>query len=85
MTEWFQERYVSRQEHQEAVDYYRKLVASLQVTVCELRSKLDTPDVPPDMAPSRSQLRGPKRQRDPLASGATIIHYDFRGARSEKS
>lgn len=41
MVEWFQERYVSREEHQNVVAYYKKLVVQLHGTVLELRSQLD--------------------------------------------
>lgn len=38
MTEWFQERYISRVEHDEIVAYYAKLVAHLYRQVTELRA-----------------------------------------------
>jgi hypothetical protein len=41
MTQWFQERYISRGEHQEIVEYYRKLVAHLHHTVRDLRAQVD--------------------------------------------
>ena len=41
MVEWFDERYISRDEHQQVVDYYRKLVAQLYGTVRTLRMQVD--------------------------------------------
>lgn len=38
MTQWFQERYISREEHQQSIVYYTKLVAQLYRQVCELRA-----------------------------------------------
>ena len=38
MTQWFQERFISRDQHQQIVDYYRKMVAHLQHQVCQLRA-----------------------------------------------
>jgi hypothetical protein len=38
MTQWFQERYISREEHQQSIAYYTKLVAQLYRQVCELRA-----------------------------------------------
>jgi hypothetical protein len=38
MTQWFQERYISREEHQQSITYYTKLVARLYRQVCELRA-----------------------------------------------
>jgi hypothetical protein len=42
MVEWFHERYISRAEHQEIVDYYKKLVVQLHRKVSELRAHIDT-------------------------------------------
>lgn len=41
MSEWFQERYISRHEHEAVVEYYRSLVAQLHCKVCELRNQVD--------------------------------------------
>lgn len=38
MLQSFQERYISREEHQKVVQYYTKLVANLYRQVCELRA-----------------------------------------------
>lgn len=38
MTQSFQERYISREEHQQSIAYYTKLVARLYRQVCELRA-----------------------------------------------
>ena len=41
MVEWFHERYISRAEHLEIVDYYKKLVVQLHRKVSELRAHID--------------------------------------------
>jgi len=41
MVQWFRERYVSREEHQQVVDYYRKLVAQLYGNVRDLRALVE--------------------------------------------
>jgi hypothetical protein len=38
MNQWFQERYISREEHQQSIAYYTKLVAQLYRQVCALRA-----------------------------------------------
>lgn len=49
MVQWFQERYISREEHQRVVDYYRKLVAQLYGNVCDLRAlaEMQVAEIPP--------------------------------------
>lgn len=42
MVEWFHERYIARAEHQEIVDYYKKLVVQLHRKVSELREQIDS-------------------------------------------
>jgi hypothetical protein len=42
MAEWFHERYISRAEHQQIVDYYKKLVVQLHRKVKELRVLVDS-------------------------------------------
>ncbi|MBR0555541.1 hypothetical protein J5J10_07590 [Ciceribacter sp. L1K23] len=37
MTEWLNERYISRDEHQKIVAYYKKLVSQLYSTIRDLR------------------------------------------------
>ena len=44
MSEWFQERYISREEHQRSIVYYTKLVARLYRQVCELRAAKVDPE-----------------------------------------
>jgi len=41
MTEWFDQRYISREEHDQVVAYYRKQVAQLYEKLCELRTVVD--------------------------------------------
>jgi large subunit ribosomal protein L14 len=43
MVQWFQERYIAREEHQRIVDYYRKLVAQLHGNVRDLRARAAAP------------------------------------------
>jgi len=42
MVEWFHERYIARTEHEQVVDYYKKLVVQLHRKVSELRAHIDT-------------------------------------------
>jgi hypothetical protein len=44
MTQWFQERYISREEHEQSITYYTKLVARLYRQVCELRAAQVDPE-----------------------------------------
>ncbi|UVC10650.1 hypothetical protein IHQ71_08725 [Rhizobium sp. TH2] len=44
MTQWFQERYISREEHQQSIAYYTRLVAQLYRQVCELRAARVDPE-----------------------------------------
>ena len=43
MTQWLNERYISRVEHQKVVAYYKKLVVQLHGKVRELQAQAETP------------------------------------------
>ena len=43
MTQWLNERYISRVEHQKVVAYYKKLVVQLHGKVRELQAQTETP------------------------------------------
>jgi hypothetical protein len=64
MAKFFSDRYMSREEHQEIVAYYRKLVAELHCKVQALRKEAEGPadmgEVLRDREPAATQnLRGP--------------------------
>jgi len=72
MAEWFDERYISREEHQQIVDYYRKLVASLQHSLCTAqRAEVRFADIVVD----EEAVEG--TQREGTVRG-NVIHVDFR-------
>jgi len=78
MVEWFHERYISRTEHQEIVDYYKKLVVQLHRKVCELRAHVDIAVDAAEMAghqPARRVPPGPAAQPD---YGGNVISFDTR-------
>ena len=89
MIEWFDERYISRGEHQQVVDYYRKLVAQLYRQVCTLRA------TQVDARALDSIIEHSKRmaEREIRRSGETtpnrhednVIHVDFRRGSSRPS
>ncbi len=70
MVQWFRERYVSREEHQQVVDYYRKLVAQLYGNVRDLRAlveaqRADTSQTTEQPAgASTEQAEIPQQKRD---------------------
>jgi hypothetical protein len=88
MTQWFQERYISREEHQQSIAYYTKLVAQLYRQVCELRAAHVDPEAIDAMieenrrkaeAEIRRHMRPSARRQD-----GNVISVDFqRGAKME--
>jgi DNA mismatch repair ATPase MutS len=90
MTQWLHDRYISRQEHQQIVEYYRKLVGNLQHTICELKTKVDTYNLEKfdefveqvgreaEMERVKAQ---PVKRSHPLERTGNIIEYDFRNRR----
>lgn len=77
MVEWFQERYITRDEHQSIIAYYRKLVAQLHGNVRELRAQIllltDDTVVPEDPMAQEQAVATPRLRRD-----GNVIHFDFR-------
>ncbi|MBB3590902.1 hypothetical protein FHX08_001246 [Rhizobium sp. BK529] len=75
MIQWFEERYISREEHQRIVDYYRKLVAQLYGTVRDLRTAGEMQKAP---IPAAAKEPGdiPPAGQDP--AGLNVITVDFR-------
>lgn len=78
MTEWFDQRYISRDEHRKVVDYYRKQVARLYRDVCELRVLTAV-----QAAANAEGHHEPKADQPPRRFGQgdrrdNVICYDFR-------
>lgn len=78
MAEWFDERYISRIEHQQIVEYYKKVVVQLHRKVKELRAIVDAR--PPDFA--LMDGLGPARQAPrvggmpPGGYGGNVISFE---------
>jgi hypothetical protein len=72
MTEWFDQRYISRDEHRQIVDYYRKQVARLYHELSELRSGMEA---------LGSRETAPRPLPRQAADGDNIIRLDFRRRR----
>ncbi len=71
MVQWFRERYVSREEHQQVVDYYRKLVAQLYGNVRDLRALVEAQraDIPQTM----EQSAGAEQPAEASTESAEIL------------
>ena len=69
MTEWFDQRYISRDEHQQIVDYYRKQVARLYHELSELRSGMEA-------CGRKEPLARPVPRQ--MADGDNVIRVNFR-------
>lgn len=69
MTEWFDQRYISRDEHQQIVDYYRKQVARLYHELSELRSGMEAQGRKDTVERALPQQ---------AADGDNVIRLDFR-------
>jgi hypothetical protein len=85
MSQGFKDRYILRSEHQEIVDFYRKLVAQLHVKVCEARSHVDAQSL--DQAIDHAQRLTERREaRAALTDRGNVIRIDFRrqGAASDR-
>lgn len=82
MIEWLHERYISRDEHQQVVDYYTKLVAQLYREVCALRAaQVDAQALDSMIELSRRKAeREIRRTKEPAPSrhGDNVIRVDFR-------
>jgi hypothetical protein len=78
MVEWFHERYIARAEHQEIVDYYKKLVVQLHRKVCELRTHVDIAVAAAELAgqqPGSGSSSGPTPQQH---YGGNVISFETR-------
>lgn len=71
--QWFGERYISREEHQEIVAYYRKLVASLQCKIRDLREKPIAPATAVECLPKPEPV-----ETSPVLNSANVVRVDFR-------
>lgn len=86
MVEWFQERYISRDEHQQIVEYYRKLVAQLYCQVCELRATgVDAHAIDSIVEHSKRLAERDARRSRESSSGeqGNVISVDFRRRRAD--
>lgn len=73
MPNLFNERYISREEHQEIVAYYKKLVAELHCKVQVLRKAAEA------STDLRQALRTPVTEPTPrTAYVSNVINVDFR-------
>jgi hypothetical protein len=75
MTEWFNQRYVSRNEHQQVVDYYRKQVARLYCELCEMRTQVDAQNIDAMFEIGRRKAEHELRK---LRPSDNVIRLDFR-------
>lgn len=72
MVQSFQERYITREEHQRIVDYYRKLVARLYGNVRDLRAQAEAPV---KKAPQAAEWPDGMPQGKDL--GPNVVHLGF--------
>ena len=80
MSEWFHERYISRDEHQRIVDYYKKLVAQLHCKLRESRSQVDAEVFDKIVAHGRRKAEREMRrlaESPPGENGGNVIRVDF--------
>lgn len=81
MVEWFHERYISRDEHQQVVDYYAKLVAHLHREVRELRAKqadaLDGDNISEHGRREAERETCRSSETGSGVQGDNVIHVDF--------
>lgn len=79
MVQWFQERYISREEHQQIVDYYRKLVAYTYGNVRDLRALLaasarEKPEALEEDGEMTAEPRqAPEPKSEPIQSGSNVV------------
>ena len=74
MNEWFQQRFISRVEHDEVVAYYRKLVARLHQQIHERRVETDGQALE-SVVDHRRKLEEREARR---SYGGNVIAVDFR-------
>lgn len=78
MTQWFHERYISREEHQQIIEYYRNLVAQLQRTVCDLRTRVDAQAIDTLLEHSKMHKQRELQKSGPRLGKGNVIRIDFR-------
>lgn len=80
MSEWFDQRYISRDEHQKIVDYYRNLVIQMHRTVRELRSRVDAQTLDTLVEHSKRMAERETRrvtEESLVEHGGNVIRLDF--------
>ena len=77
MNEWFQQRYISRAEHDEVVAYYRKLVAQLHQKIREKCVETDAQTLE-SVVDHRRRLEERESRR---SYGQNVIAVDFKRRR----
>jgi uncharacterized protein YbjQ (UPF0145 family) len=78
MTEWFNKRYISRDEHDQVVEYYRRQVAQLYEKLSELRTVLDAQNLDTMVEHSRRVAERELRKSAHDEGGNNVISVDFR-------
>jgi hypothetical protein len=78
MTEWFDQRYIARDEHQQIVDYYRQQVARLYSELCELRARMDAQNINSMVEIGRRKAQRELRRSQPETAGDNVVRVDFR-------
>ena len=77
MVEWFHERYIARAEHQEIVDYYKKLVVQLHRKVSELRAHIDNEVDAAEMAGRQPGRAGfPPGPMPEVVYGGNVVSFE---------
>ncbi len=76
MSDWFNQKYVARDEHQQIVEFYRKVIAHLSCTIRELRAEHS------NSADSRAMPAAPQpldeHPADDRADSDNVVWLDFR-------
>jgi hypothetical protein len=81
MTEWFNQRYISREEHDQVVEYYRKQVAQLYQKLSELRMVLDAQNLDTLVEHSRRVAQRERRKSSRDEGSDNVVIVDFRRTR----
>lgn len=81
MTEWFKQRYISREEHEQVVEYYRKQVAQLYQKLSELRIIHDAQNLDAVVAHSRRIAERELRKSRRDDGRDNVVSVDFRRQR----
>lgn len=77
MTQWFQERYISRGEHQQVVDFYKKLVVQLHRKLKEMRVEQDVDAVDTAITQARPATSPSGLDAPPRIYGDNVIRLDL--------